>query len=49
AEESSAAASQLGTTAENQLSEVNRLNDVVQQLHDDSVNLENTIQIFKIQ
>ncbi|HHX12050.1 MAG TPA: hypothetical protein GX731_04455, partial [Clostridiales bacterium] len=48
AEESSAAASQLGTTAENQLSEVNRLDAVVQQLHDDSVVLENTIQIFKI-
>ncbi|NLK28481.1 MAG: HAMP domain-containing protein [Clostridiales bacterium] len=48
AEETAAAASQLGTTAENQLSEVNKLNDVVQQLHNDAINLENTIRIFKI-
>lgn len=48
AQETAAATEELSVTAENQLAEVNRLNDVVQQLNDDAINLEESAKVFKI-
>jgi len=48
AQQTAAAAEQLGVTAEKQLEEVNKLNNVVQQLSSDAVNLEETVRVFKV-
>ncbi|MDF2612166.1 MAG: hypothetical protein K0R92_3640 [Lachnospiraceae bacterium] len=48
AEETAAAAEQLGVTAEKQLEEVNKLNNVVQQLSNEAVILEETVRVFKV-
>jgi len=48
AEETAAAATQLGVTADKQLHEVKKLNDVVQQLSSDAMNLTETVSIFKV-
>jgi methyl-accepting chemotaxis protein len=48
AEETAAAAEQLSVTAEKQLEEVNKLNDVVQQLNNDAINLEESVSVFKV-
>ncbi|MDF2636276.1 MAG: methyl-accepting chemotaxis sensory transducer [Pelosinus sp.] len=48
AQETAAATEELRVTAENQLHEVNKLNDVVQQLNDDAGSLEEAIRVFKI-
>lgn len=48
AQETAAATEELSVTAENQFAEVNRLNDVVQQLNDDAINLEESVKVFKI-
>jgi methyl-accepting chemotaxis protein len=48
AEETAAATEELSVTAENQLKEVNRLNNVVQQLSDDAQDLKDAVRVFKI-
>ncbi len=47
-QETAAATEELSVTAEKQLEEVNKLNDVVQQLNDDAVELEESVKVFKI-
>lgn len=47
-QETAAATEELSVTAEKQLQEVNKLNDVVQQLNDDAINLEESVRVFKI-
>jgi len=48
AQETAAATEELSVTADNQLHEVNKLNDVVQQLNDNASSLEEAIRLFKI-
>ncbi|MDF2943331.1 MAG: methyl-accepting chemotaxis sensory transducer [Herbinix sp.] len=48
AQETAAAAEQLSVTAEKQLEEVNKLNNVVQQLSNDAIILEETVRVFKV-